>query len=246
MSAQYIVPEIIDKGMGFCPGCGHGIAIRLIAESLKELGCDNNVIFGIGVGCSSLLGGGLQTDRLHCPHGRAAAVCTGFKRVNPNNIVVSYQGDGDAYNIGLSETTNAAYRNEHFSVFTINNTLYGMTGGQMSATTLPGQKTATSPLGRDSEKTGYPIHFPELAASQFNIAYAARGTVSSPAQIRKLKKYIKTALEKQKAGAGYSIVEILSPCPTNWGMTPVNAMKYIDDVLTKTFPLGEFPVKENK
>jgi 2-oxoglutarate ferredoxin oxidoreductase subunit beta len=240
------IPKIIEKPSSFCPGCGHGIAIRLIAECLEELGQDENIIFGIGVGCSSLLGGVLETDRLHCLHGRASAVCTGMKRVSPENIVISYQGDGDAYSIGLSETTNAAYRNENITVITVNNTNFGMTGGQMSSTTLQGQKTTTSPNGRDCSITGSPIKFPELVAQQFNVAYVARGSVTSPAKINKLKGYIKNALEAQINGEGYSVVEILSPCPTNWGMTPLQAFDKIDNEIVKEFPIGEFKKREGK
>ncbi len=240
------IPEIASKASTFCPGCGHGVAIRLITECLEEMGQDNNVMFGIGVGCSSLLGGVLETDRLHCLHGRASAVCTGMKRVSPDQMVISYQGDGDAYSIGLAETTSAAYRNENFSVFVVNNTNYGMTGGQMSNTTLPGQRTTTSVKGRDCETTGTPIKFPELVASQFAPAYAARGSVTTPANVNKLKAYIKNALETQLNGEGYSVVEILSPCPTNWGMTPLDSMDHIDNEITKFFPLGVFQDREVK
>ncbi|WP_291403584.1 thiamine pyrophosphate-dependent enzyme [Acidaminobacter sp.] len=241
------VPALIDRPMSFCPGCGHGIIIRLIAECLEELGQDDNVIFGIGVGCSSLLGGGLETDRLHCSHGRAGAVCTAMKRVNPDNVVISYQGDGDAYSIGIGETTSAAYRNERFTTFVVNNTNYGMTGGQMSNTTMPGQKTTTSPEGRDCTTTGMPLRFPELVASQFDAAaYVARGSVSTPANINKTKTYIKKALEAQLSGEGYSVVEILSSCPTNWGMTAPDAMKHLDQAVTPHFPLGEFKTRANE
>jgi 2-oxoglutarate ferredoxin oxidoreductase subunit beta len=240
------VPKLIDNPMMFCPGCGHGVAIRLIAECLEELGQDENIIFGIGVGCSSLLGGGLVADRLHCPHGRASAVCTGMKRVSPDNMVIAYQGDGDAYSIGLAETTNAAYRNEKFSCFTINNTNFGMTGGQMSWTTMPNQKTTTSPNGRNCEVTGFPMRFPEMVANQFNVAYAARGTVTTPANINALKGYIKNALEAQLNGEGYSIVEILSPCPTNWGLTPLESMERIEKEIIPYYPLGEFKTREGK
>jgi len=240
------VPESIDRPMGFCPGCGHGVVIRLIAECLEELGQDKNVIYGLGVGCSSLLGGGLEADRRHCSHGRAGAVCTGMKRVNPDNIVISYQGDGDAYSIGLAETTAAAYRNENVSVFIVNNTNYGMTGGQMSHTTMPGQKTTTSPNGRNCDVTGYPIRFPELVASQFNVAYSARGSITSPAQINKTKTFIKKALEAQINKEGYSVVEILSTCPTNWGMTAIEAKKRIEEELIPYYPIGEFKAREVK
>jgi 2-oxoglutarate ferredoxin oxidoreductase subunit beta len=239
-------PESIDKPMGFCPGCGHGVVIRLIAECLEELGQDKNIIYGIGVGCSSLLGGGLQTDRRHCSHGRAGAVCTGMKRVNPDNLIIAYQGDGDAYSIGLAETTAAAYRNENITVFIINNTNYGMTGGQMSHTTMPGQITTTSPHGRNCDITGYPMKFPEIVASQFNAAYVARGAINTVAQINKAKTYIKNALEAQMNKEGYSVVEILTTCPTNWGMSPVEAKKRLAEELIPYYPLGELIAREVK
>ncbi|WP_317855261.1 thiamine pyrophosphate-dependent enzyme [Chakrabartyella piscis] len=238
MAVERKVPAIIDKPMNFCPGCGHGIIIRLIGECLTELGQDQNVIYAIGVGCSSNLGGGLEADRLHCCHGRAAAVATGMKRVNKENIVLTYQGDGDAYCIGIAESLNAAYRNENITVITINNTNFGMTGGQMSVTTMEGQKTSTSKLGRNCDVTGFPMKFPEMVASQFNVAYAARGSVDKPQNIIKLKAYIKNAIEAQMNGEGYSIVEVLSPCPINWGMTPSQSMEHIRDVVMPYFPIG--------
>ena len=244
MATERKVPSIIDKPMNFCPGCGHGVIIRLICECLEELGQDKNIIFPIGVGCSSNLGGGLETDRLHCSHGRAAAVATGIKRVNPENLVVTYQGDGDAYNIGIAESINAAYRNENITVITVNNTNFGMTGGQMSLTTMEGQKTSTTKNGRDCSVTGYPIRFPELVASQFNVAYAARGSVDSPANINKTKAYIKKALTAQMNKEGYSMVEVLSSCPINWNLDPYAAMGRIKEELIPYFPLGEFKTKE--
>lgn len=240
-------PESIDRAAnGFCPGCGHGVVIRLIAECLEELGQDKNIIYGIGVGCSSLLGGILETDRRHCSHGRAGAVCTGIKRVNPDNLVIAYQGDGDAYSIGLAETTAAAYRNENITVFIINNTNYGMTGGQMSHTTMPGQVTTTSPNGRNCDITGYPMKFPEIVASSFNAAYVARGAINTLPQINKTKIYIKNALEAQMNKEGYSVVEILTTCPTNWGMSPVDAKKRLTDELIPYYPLGELKAREVK
>lgn len=246
MAVARKVPELVDRPNGFCPGCGHGIVTRLIAECLEELGQDKNVIFPIGVGCSSLLGGVIEADRLHCSHGRVGAVATAIKRVNPDNLVVVYQGDGDAYSIGIGETTSAAYRNENFTAIIINNTNYGMTGGQMSNTTMPGQKTATSVYGRDCAVTGMPLRFPELVASQFSPAYAARGSVDKPANINKLKKYIKNALEAQMNKEGYSVVEVLSPCPTNWGTNATDSMKRIVEELIPYFPLGEFKTREAK
>lgn len=246
MSTARKVPAIVDKPMSFCGGCGHGIVARLIAECLEELGQSKNIIFPLGVGCSSLLGGGLTADRLHCPHGRASAVATAMKRVSPHNMIVAYQGDGDAYSIGLAETTSAAYRNENITVIIINNTNYGMTGGQMSNTTMPGQKTSTTPLGRDCATTGLPIKFPELVASQFTPAYVARGTVTNAANINRLKGYIKNALEAQLNGEGYSVVEVLSPCPTNWGLSPLKAMDRITEELVPYYPLGEIKTREVK
>lgn len=234
------VPALVDKPMDFCPGCGHGIISRLIMEAIEELEQTENIMFPIGVGCSSNLGAGLDCDRLHCSHGRAGAVATGMKRVCPNVLVVSYQGDGDAYSIGMAETIGAAYRNENITVIIVNNTNFGMTGGQMSLTTMEGQKTSTTVHGRDCGVTGYPIRFPELVASQFNVAYAARGTVSSPLNINRLKGYIKNALEAQLNKEGYSVVEVLSPCPINWGLNAVNSMKRIDEELIPYYPLGEF------
>lgn len=246
MAIKRKVPAIIDKAMNFCPGCGHGIIIRLISECLEELGQQNNVIFPIGVGCSSNLGGGLSVDRFHCPHGRASAVATGMKRVSPENIIIAYQGDGDAYSIGIAETLNAAYRNEKITVITVNNTNFGMTGGQMSWTTMPNQKTTTSQNGRDCEITGAPIKFPELVASQFNLAYVARGSVNTPGNINKLKGYIKNAIEAQINGEGYSLVEALSPCPVNWNLSPVKAMERIEKEIIPYYPLGEFKKREEK
>lgn len=240
------VPALVDKPMDFCPGCGHGIIARLIMEALEETGQINNIIFPIGVGCSSNLGAGLDCDRLHCCHGRAAAVATGMKRTSPGVTVVSYQGDGDAYNIGMAETFNAAYRGEHITVIVVNNTNFGMTGGQMALTTMEGQKTATSVHGRDCKVTGYPLRFPEMVADFPNVAYAARGTVTTPANINKLKSYIKEALTAQINDEGYSIVEVLSPCPINWGLAPVKAMERIENELIPYYPLGEFKKRGEK
>ncbi len=246
MAKERKVPALIDNPMSFCAGCGHGIVIRLVAECIEELNQQDNIIFPIGVGCSSLLGGGMVADRLHCPHGRAASVATGMKRVTPDTTIITYQGDGDAYNIGISESLNAAYRNENITVITINNTNFGMTGGQMSWTSLPDQKTTTSPKGRDSGATGLPFRFPEMVAGQFDVAYAARGTVTSPKNVNKLKKYIKNGLEAQINGEGYSIIEVLSPCPTNWGLNPVKAMEQIEEQLIPYYPLGVFKNRKEK
>jgi len=240
-------PEILTTPMSFCPGCGHGLALRLIAECLEELGQDRNIIFGIGVGCIALVGESLDADQFNALHGRSGAVCTAIKRLNPETMVISYQGDGDAYSIGIAESLNAAYRNENFTVIAVNNTNYGMTGGQMSATTMPGQKTTTTTHGRNCDTTGLPLKFPELVASQFpNVAYVARGTITTPANINKLKGYIKNALQAQMNNEGYSLVEMLSPCPTNWGLTPLQSIERIEKELIPYYPLGEFKKREAK
>ena len=239
------VPALVDKPMDFCPGCGHGIISRLIMEAIEELEQTNNIIFPIGVGCSSNLGAGLECDRLHCCHGRAGAVATGMKRVNPDVLVVSYQGDGDAYVIGLSETLNAAHFGAPITTFVINNNNYGMTGGQMSWTTLPGQKTTTSPAGRNAETMGLPIDPLKMAANLDAVAYVARGALNSPKNINTAKRYIKRAVELQIKHGKYAIVELLSPFPTDWNMTPVQAIEWIEQEVTKYYPLGEFKTTED-
>jgi 2-oxoglutarate ferredoxin oxidoreductase subunit beta len=241
------IPEIITEQISYCPGCGHGVVVRLIAECIEELGLQKNSILSIGVGCYSLMGKSFEMDKIDSLHGRGAAVSTGLKRCNPDTLVVSYQGDGDAYSIGIGESVSAAYRNENITVIAVNNTNYGMTGGQMSATTMPGQITTTSPLGRDCQTTGMPMKFPELVAGSFpDVAYVARGAVTKPAYVNKLKGYIMTAFKAQMNNEGYSLIEVLSPCPTNWGMTPLQAVKRINEELVEYYPLGELKKREEK
>lgn len=239
---------MLSKQISYCPGCGHGVVARILAECVEELGQSKNFILSVGVGCCSLMSSGIEADKFDSLHGRGAAVCTGLKRVNKDALVVSYQGDGDAYSIiGIGESVSAAYRNENFTVITVNNTNYGMTGGQMSATTMPGQRTTTSPLGRDCEKTGAPMRFPEMVAGSFeNAAYVARGSVTTPAYVNKLKGYIMNALKAQMNNEGYSIVEIMSPCPTNWGMTPMQAIDRVNNDLLDYYTLGEFKTRKEK
>lgn len=231
-------PKLLPDPNAFCPGCGHGVVVRLIAEAIEELGYEEKVLIASGVGCSCILNNTLGVDILQCAHGRASASATGMKRVMPEQLVIAYQGDGDAYNIGIGETLNAAYRREKISLFVVNNGNFGMTGGQMSWTTLEGQKTATSIYGRDIEKTGAPIHVPEIIAAQFAPAFVARGAVYDAKHINQLKGYIKSALEAQINGEGYSMVEVLSPCPTNWGMDPVKAMERVRREMEPVYPLG--------
>lgn len=241
------VPKILSSQVSFCPGCGHGVVARLIAECVEEMEQEKNCIFSVGVGCYSLMTPSVELDRFDTLHGRGAAVCTGFKRVNPDVLVISYQGDGDAYSIGIGESVSAASRNENITVITVNNTNYGMTGGQMSATTMPGQKTMTSPLGRDCDVTGKPMKFPELVANSFpDVAYVARGAVTKPAYVNKLKGYIRNAFEAQLNNEGYSLIEVLSPCPTNWGMSPIEAVERVNGELVDYYPLGELKTREGK
>ena len=247
MAVAKKVPEMLSKQVSFCPGCGHGVVVRLIAECIEELKQEKNCIFNIGVGCYSLMSTAIEADKFDSLHGRGAAVSTGFKRANPNTLVISYQGDGDAYSIGIGESVSAAYRNENITVITVNNTNYGMTGGQMSATTMPGQITTTSPHGRDCQMTGMPIKFPELVANSFpNVAYVARGTVTNSKNVNKLKGYIMNAFKAQLNNEGYSLVEVLSPCPTNWGLSPVQSHKRINDEIVDYYPLGELKTREEK
>ncbi len=246
MAKALKMPVKISRQVPFCPGCGHGIIVRLVMECIEELGYNDNVIIGKPVGCASLLDNSLAVDTFTGAHGRNGASMTAVKRLKPDTLVVSYQGDGDAYNIGFSETMNAAYRNEKFTVITINNGNFGMTGGQMAWTTMPGQKTATSVNGRNVELSGMPIRVPEMIASSFDTAYVARGALFTPAEIRKTKGYIKKALQAQIDGIGHSMVEILSPCPTNWGLTPLASMDRIVNELVPYYPLGELKNKGGK
>lgn len=238
-------PAIIENAHNFCAGCSHGTFYRLIQECVEELGYAHRQIIALGVGCNCnlSLSGIDHIDKFQCAHGRAAASATGIKRMRPDLLVMTYQGDGDCGVIGLSETLNAAYRNEKITVFTVNNLNFGMTGGQMSWTTMEGQKTATCLMGRDCEKTGYPIHLPELIATQFRPAYVARCAVYDSKNVEQARRCIRNALEAQIKGEGYSIVELLGVCPTNWGMSPLKAEERLKTEILKEYPLGEFKTR---
>ncbi len=223
----------------YCPGCGHGIAHRLIAEVVDELGIREKVIAIAPVGCAVIAYDYWDFDCSEAAHGRALAVATAIKRVRPQNIVFTYQGDGDLAAIGTNETIHAANRGENLSVIFINNAIYGMTGGQMAPTTLLNQKTATTPKGRNVEFHGYPLKISEMLALLPGVKYIERASLHSPQDIIKTKKAIKQAFLNQIAGAGFSLVEILSPCPTYWGLTPKAALEWIRDVMLKEFPLGK-------
>jgi 2-oxoglutarate ferredoxin oxidoreductase subunit beta len=222
----------------YCPGCGHGIAHRLIAGVVDELGIRDKVIAIAPVGCAVLAYDYWDFDCTEAAHGRALAVATAIKRVRPQNIVFTYQGDGDLAAIGTNETIHAANRGENLTVIFINNAVYGMTGGQMAPTTLLGQKTATSPLGRNAQREGYPLKISEVLSQLSGVKYIERTSFYSPQEILKAKRAIKLAFQNQIEGIGFSLVEILSPCPTYWDMSPQKAMEWIANIMIKEFPLG--------
>ena len=232
-------PTLKDCPTHYCPGCGHGIVHRLVAETIDELGIGAKTIGIAPVGCAVLAYDYLDVDMVEVAHGRAPAVATGIKRVHPDNIVFSYQGDGDLASIGAAEILHAAHRAEQITVIFVNNAVYGMTGGQMAPTTLEGQVTATTPRGRSRKTEGYPMQVAEILAVLPGTIYIERCSVHNPAQIRKTKKAIKHAFGLQcEAAEGLSLVEVLSPCPTYWRMSPTQAMQWIEEVMIKSFPLG--------
>jgi 2-oxoglutarate/2-oxoacid ferredoxin oxidoreductase subunit beta len=226
--------------LSYCPGCTHGIVHKLIAESLEELGAKGNVIGIAPVGCSVFAYKFFNCDMQQVAHGRAPACATGIKRCNPDKIVFAYQGDGDIASIGIAEIIHAAARGENITVVFINNAIYGMTGGQMAPTTLIGQVTTTSPTGRDNILNGNPIRLSEMLATLDGPSYITRVAVSDPSNVRKAKKAIKKAFENQINKKGFSLVEVLSSCPTNWHMTPVKALDFVKNNMTQVFPLGVF------
>jgi 2-oxoglutarate ferredoxin oxidoreductase subunit beta len=227
----------------YCPGCTHGIAHRLIAEVLDEMGIREKTIGVAPVGCSVFAYNYFNCDFVEAAHGRAPAMATGIKRVRPNNIVFTYQGDGDLASIGIAEIMHAAARGENITTIFINNAIYGMTGGQMAPTTLPGMKTTSSPLGRDVELMGFPIRMAEVLATMDGSGYIVRRSMDKPANIRKAKKAIRTAFEVQERGLGFSLVELLSSCPTNWKLTPQEALDFIAENMIPVFPLGDYKVR---
>lgn len=233
------IPDTIYAANSFCPGCGHGIVIRLIGEVLDEMGMSDRAIGTLAVGCACLVNRSLAVDLLQSAHGRTAAAAAGIKRTRPGNLVFTYQGDGDAISIGIAETLYSAQRGEKITQIIVNNGVFGMTGGQMSPESLPGQKTTSSPKGRDIQKNGRPFDVVKTLG-QYDIAYLARGSVDSPKEVMRTGAMIKKALQKQMNGEGFCLVEVLSPCPTNWGLDPVGAMKHIREKMVEYYPLGEF------
>lgn len=242
MQQIFSIPKCMKKDFRytFCPGCDHGVAVRLVAELIDELNLQEKTICSTCVGCSVFLYNFLNIDCIEAPHGRACASATGVKRAKPNKFVFTYQGDGDFASIGLAESMHSALRGEKFTAICINNTTYGMTGGQMGPTSLMGQKTTTSPTGRNSEYFGYPIKIAEHIALCEGTAFSARVALDSIPHINEAKKALKKAFEAQLNGLGFSFVEILATCPTNWKMTPVEAHKRIKDEMIPVFPLGIF------
>jgi 2-oxoglutarate/2-oxoacid ferredoxin oxidoreductase subunit beta len=226
----------------YCPGCTHGVAHRLIAEVLKEMGVIDRTIGVAPVGCAVFAYNYFDTDFVEAPHGRAPAMATGIKRVLPDRIVFTYQGDGDLASIGMGEIVHAAARGENLTVIFLNNANFGMTGGQMAPTTLPGMKTSSSPLGRDVETQGFPIRVSEMLSTLDGAGYVVRRSLHDPKNIRLAKKAIRMAFETQVRGLGFSMVELLSTCPTNWGMTPVTSLKFIEEHMVPAYPIGDFKV----
>jgi len=231
---------LTDVQTHYCPGCTHGIIHRLVAESLEELGLLDEAIGVASVGCSALAYDYFNCDMQQAAHGRAPAVATGIKRVQPDKTVFTYQGDGDLASIGTAEIIHAAHRGEKFTTIFVNNAIYGMTGGQMAPTTLIGQRATTAPLGRTVEHSGMPLRVSEMLATIDGAAFVERVSVDTPANIRKAKKAIKAAFECQKDRKGFSIVEVLSTCPTNWGFTPIDALTWLQDNMIPYYPLGNF------
>ena len=227
-----------DKVSGFCPGCMHSTVMKLIGEVLEELDQVQNTACVLGIGCCGLHMDYMAYDNITAPHGRACAVATGIKRTNPDSLVYTYQGDGDLASIGLAETMSAANRGENFSVIFINNGIYGMTGGQMAPTTLIGMKATTAPKGRDPKEHGYPMHMCEIMNQLTAPYYLERTSCNNPANVRKTKAAIKKAFMNQLEGKGFSMVEIVTNCPTNWGTDALGSLEYLEQNMLKEFPLG--------
>lgn len=245
MELVYQKPSsLAEKHTHYCPGCTHGTAHRLLAEALDELGLRERAILVAPVGCSVFAYSYFNTDACEAAHGRAPAMATGLKRVDPDKIVMTYQGDGDLAAIGTAEIIHAAARGENITTIFINNAIYGMTGGQMAPTTLPGQRTTSSPGGRDVELTGLPIRMSEVLATLPGSSYIVRRSLHDVKNIRKAKKAILTALKVQMNGLGFSMVELLSSCPTNWGIQPEQSLTFIEEQMVPYFPLGDYKINE--
>jgi len=239
----YDRPETLDPRVThYCPGCTHGVAHRLVAEVLEEMNEVGNTIGVASVGCSVFSYNYFNFDFVEAAHGRAPAMATGIKRVLPDRMVFTYQGDGDLASIGMGEIVGAASRGELLTVIFINNATYGMTGGQMAPTTLPGQVTKSSPTGRDVGRQGHPIQTAELLSTLEGAAYVVRRSLHNSREVRRSKQAIRTAFEVQKNGLGFALVELLSTCPTNWGMSAIEAREWIEERMFPFYPLGDYKV----
>ncbi len=244
MAIVYDKPKALsDMPRHYCPGCTHGIIHKLVAEVIDELGCEGKTIGVAPVGCAVMAYDYFNCDMIEAAHGRAPAVATGIKRARPENVVFTYQGDGDLAAIGTAETVHSATRGENITIIFVNNAIYGMTGGQMAPTTLPGQVTQTTPYGRDTTAVGYPVRVSEMLATLDGVAYAERVSVDTIPNIRNAKKAIKKAFQNQIDKKGFSIVEVLSTCPTNWGLTPVEALEWLRKNMMPYYPLGVYKDK---
>ena len=234
---------LTDVPMHYCPGCTHGIVHRLVAEVMDELGIEGKTVGIAPVGCSVMAYNYFNCDMIEAAHGRAPAVATGVKRALPENVVFTYQGDGDLASIGMAETVHAAARNENITIIFINNAIYGMTGGQMAPTSLPGQVTQTSPYGRDTDHCGFPIKVCEMLSEVDGAEYLERVAVNNVKNVRKAKAAIKKAFENQINGVGFSLIEVVSTCPTNWGLTPEAALQFVEEKMIPYYPLGVYKDK---
>lgn len=232
--------SLADVPLHYCPGCTHGIIHRLVAEAIDELGIEGRTIGVAPVGCAVMAYDYFTCDMVEAAHGRAPAVATGLKRALPENIIFTYQGDGDLASIGMAETVHSATRNENITVIFVNNAIYGMTGGQMAPTSLPGQVTQTSPYGRDVKTAGFPIRVCELLATLDGPEYIERVAVNNVKNVKNAKKAILKAFENQVEGKGFSLIEVVSSCPTNWGMTPTAALEWVENKMLPYYPLGVY------
>lgn len=245
MKVVYDKPKLLtDATLNYCPGCTHGIIHKLVAESIDELDVAGRTVGIAPVGCSVMAYSFFSFDMVQAAHGRAPAVATGLKRAIPENVIFTYQGDGDLAAIGTAETVHAGCRGENIVVIFVNNAIYGMTGGQMAPTTLPGQVTQTTPYGRDTDTAGHPIRMCEMLSTLEGVAYAERVAVNTVPNIRKAKAAIKKAFQNQLDNKGFSIVEVLSTCPTNWGLSPVEALSWLEENMMPYYPLGVYKDKE--
>ncbi|MBQ8004563.1 MAG: 2-oxoglutarate oxidoreductase [Oscillospiraceae bacterium] len=244
MAVVFQKPKALtDAPLHYCPGCTHGIIHRLVAEAIDALGVEGKTIGVAPVGCSVMAYDYFSCDMVEAAHGRAPAVATGLKRAFPENVIFTYQGDGDLASIGMAETVHAAARNENITVIFVNNAIYGMTGGQMAPTSLPGQVTQTSPYGRDVKTAGYPIKVSEMLATLDGPEYIERVAVNSVKNVKAAGKAILKAFKNQVEGKGFSLIEVVSTCPTNWGMTPNDALKWVDENMIPYYPLGVYKDK---